>query len=208
MSISKLSAVRRRDPYLERELKTYDQPLPSREYILQILEEQGKPVSFDAVCVLLDIQAHELELLQRRLRAMEREAQVLRNRKGSYILPERASLIAGRIEGHPDGYGFLVPDDAGEDLFLEAKQMSKVLHRDRALVRVVGVDRKGRREGVIVEVLERANRLVVGRLVVEHGITLVVPENRRINQDILVTPDGKGGASSGAVVTVEIIEQP
>ncbi|WP_300337592.1 ribonuclease R [Accumulibacter sp.] len=208
MSISKLSAVRRRDPYLERELKTYEQPLPSREYILQVLEEQGKPVSFDAVCVLLDIQVHELELLQRRLRAMEREAQVLRNRKGSYILPERASLIAGRIEGHPDGYGFLVPDDAGEDLFLEAKQMSKVLHRDRALVRVVGVDRKGRREGVIVEVLERANRLVVGRLVVEHGITLVVPENRRINQDILVTPDGKGGASSGAVVTVEIIEQP
>uniref|UniRef100_UPI0025C1E496 winged-helix domain-containing protein n=1 Tax=Candidatus Accumulibacter sp. ACC003 TaxID=2823334 RepID=UPI0025C1E496 len=100
MSISKLSAVRRADPYLERELKTYDQPLPSREYILQILEEQGKPVSFDAVCALLDIQPHELELLQRRLRAMEREAQLLRNRKGSYILTERASLIAGRIEGH------------------------------------------------------------------------------------------------------------
>jgi ribonuclease R len=83
---------------------------------------------------------------------MEREAQLLRNRKGSFILPERASLIAGRIEGHPDGYGFLVPDDAGEDLFLEARQMSKVLHGDRALVRVVGVDRRGRREGVIVEV--------------------------------------------------------
>jgi ribonuclease R len=142
-------------------LKTYEQPLPSREYILQILEEQGKPVSFDALCVLLDIRKHELELLQRRLRAMEREAQLLRNRKGSFILPERASLIAGRVEGHPDGYGFLVPDDAGEDLFLEARQMSKALHGDRALVRVVGVDRRGRREGVIVEVIERANSRVV-----------------------------------------------
>ncbi len=208
MSISKLSAVRRRDPHLERELKTYDQPLPSREYLLQILEEQGRPVSFEALCALLDIQSHELELLQRRLRAMEREAQLLRNRKGSFILPERASLIAGRIEGHPDGYGFLIPDDGGEDLFLEAKQMSKVLHRDRALVRVVGVDRKGRREAVIVEVLERANRMVVGRVLVEHGITLVVPENRRINQDILVAPEGGRSVPSGAVVTVEIIEQP
>jgi len=208
MSISKLSTVRRADPFLERELKTYEQPLPSREYILQILEEQGKPVSFDALCVLLDIRKHELELLQRRLRAMEREAQLLRNRKGSFILPERASLIAGRIEGHPDGYGFLVPDDAGEDLFLEARQMSKALHGDRALVRVVGVDRRGRREGVIVEVIERANSRVVGRVLVEHGITLVVPENRRINQDILVTPDSRSSVRSGEVVTVEIIEQP
>jgi ribonuclease R len=208
MSISKLSATRRRDPYFERELKRYEQPLPSREFILQILQEQGKPVAFDELCVLLDVQKIELEAFQRRLRAMEREAQLLRNRKGSYILPERASLIAGRIEGHPDGYGFLVPDDGSEDLSLEARQMSKVLHRDRALVRVVGIDRRGRRDGVIVEVLERANSRVVGRVLLEHGITVVVPENRRINQDILVAPGGVVSARAGEVVTVEIIEQP
>jgi ribonuclease R len=204
----KLSAVRRRDPYLERELKRYENPLPSREYILQVLEEQGRPVPFEELRELLDIDKLELDAFQRRLRAMEREAQLLRNRKGSYILPERASLIAGRVEGHPDGYGFLVPDDGSEDLSLEARQMTKVLHRDRALVRVVGVDRRGRREGVIVEVLERANTRVVGRVLIEHGITLVVPENRRINQDILVAPGGGGTAISGQVVTVEIIEQP
>ncbi|MBK7952908.1 MAG: ribonuclease R [Candidatus Accumulibacter sp.] len=208
MSIINLSAIRRRDPYLERELKRYEQPLPSREYILQILEEQARPVSFDEVFVLLDIEKSELDAFQRRLRAMEREAQLMRNRKGSYILPERASLIAGRVEGHPDGYGFLIPDDGSEDLSLEARQMSKVLHRDRALVRVVGIDRRGRREGVIVEVLERANSRVVGRVLLEHGITVVVPENRRINQDILVAPDGGIRAKSGEVVTVEIIEQP
>jgi ribonuclease R len=204
----KLSTVRRRDPYLERELKRYENPLPSREYILQVLEEQGRPVPFEELRELLDIDKLELDAFQRRLRAMEREAQLLRNRKGSYILPERASLIAGRVEGHPDGYGFLVPDDGSEDLSLEARQMTKVLHRDRALVRVIGVDRRGRREGVIVEVLERANTRVVGRVLIEHGITLVVPENRRINQDILVAPGGGGTAISGQVVTVEIIEQP
>jgi ribonuclease R len=208
MSIKKLSKIRKNDPFFERESKNYDQPLPSREYILQILEEQGKPVAFEELCALLDMREHEFEMFQRRLGAMEREAQLMRNRKGAYIVPERASLIAGRIDGHADGYGFLVPDDGGDDLFLETKQMSKVLHGDRALARVVGLDRKGRREGVIVEVLERANSMVVGRVLIEHGITVVVPENRRINQDILVTPEQSIKAAAGQVVMVEIIEQP
>ena len=208
MSIKKLSKIRKNDPHFQREVAKYEQPLPSREYILQFVEEQGKPVSFEELCALLDIHQAEFEMFQRRLGAMEREAQLMRNRKGAYIVPERASLIAGRIEGHADGYGFLVPDDGGDDLFLDAKQMSKVLHRDRALVRVIGLDRKGRREGAIVEVLERANSRVVGRVLVEHGITVVVPENRRINQDILVTPDKKSKVKAGQVVMVEIIELP
>jgi ribonuclease R len=208
MSIKKLSRIRKNDPHFEREVARYERPLPSREYVLQVLVDQGKPVSFEQLCALLDINQLEHEMFQRRLAAMEREAQLMRNRKGSYILPELASLIAGRVEGHADGYGFLVPDDGGDDLFLDAKQMSKVLHRDRALARVVGLDRKGRREGEIVEVLERANSRVVGRVMIEHGITVVVPENRRINQDILVTPDKKHKVKAGQVVMVEIIEQP
>jgi ribonuclease R len=208
MSIKKLSRIRKDDPHFEREVAKYEQPLPSREYVLQVVEEQGKPVSFDELCTLLDIDQVEHEMFQRRLAAMERVAQLMRNRKGSYIVPEHASLIAGRIEGHVDGYGFLVPDDGGDDLFLDAKQMSRVLHRDRALVRVTGLDRKGRREGAIVEVLERANSKVVGRVLIEHGITVVVPENRRINQDILVPPDKKTKVKAGQVVMVEIIEQP
>ena len=208
MSIKKLSKIRKNDPHFQREAAKYQQPLPSREYILSVVADQGKPVSFDQLCALLDIRKHEYEMFQRRLAAMEREAQLMRNRKGSFIVPERASLIAGRVEGHSDGYGFLVPDDGGDDLFLDAKQMTKVLHRDRALARVIGVDRKGRREGAIVEVLERANSKVVGRVLIEHGIAVVVPENKRISQDILVTPDNKFRANAGQVVVVEIIEQP
>jgi ribonuclease R len=208
MSIKKLSKTRRNDPHFAREVAKYEHPLPSREYVLQVLEEQGKPVSFEELGALLDIHQQESEMFQRRLAAMERGAQLMRNRKGSYIVPERASLIAGRVEGHADGYGFFIPDEGGDDLFLDAKQMSRVLHRDRALVRVVGMDRRGRREGVIVEVLERANSRVVGRVLVEHGITVVVPENRRINQDILVAPEKRSKARAGQVVIVEIIEQP
>jgi ribonuclease R len=86
--------------------------------------------------------------------------------------------------------------------------MSKVLHRDRALARVVGIDRRGRREGVIVEVLERANSRVVGRVLLEHGITVVVPENPAHQPG----HPGRAGrwyqGEAGEVVTVEIIEQP
>ena len=166
MSIKKLSKVRKNDPFFDREAAKYEMPLPSREYILQALADQGKPVSFTRLCDLLDIRDNELDSFARRLAAMEREAQLMRNRKEAYILPERASLIAGRIDGHADGYGFLIPDDGSEDLFLDAKQMTKVLHRDRALVRMTGLDRKGRPEAAIVEVLERANNRVVGRVLI------------------------------------------
>ena len=210
MSTRKLSKIRKSDPHFEREVKKYEHPLPSREYIAQVLIDQGMPVGFEQLCALLDIHKDEGEMFQRRLGAMEREGELMKNRKGSYLVPEHANLIPGRIEGHPDGYGFLVPDDGGDDIYLEPKQMSKVLHRDRALVRVVGTDRKGRSEGAIVEVLERANSRVVGRVLVEHGITLVAPENRRISQDILVPPDSKAKfkPKAGQVVVVEIIEQP
>ena len=134
----------------------------------------------------------------------------MRNRKGAYILPERASLTPGRIQGHPDGYGFLIPDDRSADIFLDQHQMAKVLHGDRALVRLTGVDRKGRPEGSIVDVIERANTRVVGRVLVEHGLVFVVPENKRIAQDILVPPEkrAKIRPQSGQVVMVDIIEQP
>jgi ribonuclease R len=210
MSRKKPSKIRRADPFFERESARYDAPLPSREYISQILADEGRPLPFVELTELLDIADHEREMFQRRLGAMEREGQLLRNRKGDYILPERASLTPGRVQGHPDGYGFLIPDDGGADIFLDQRQMGKVLHGDRALVRVIGVDRKGRPEGSIVEVTERANSKLVGRVFVEHGVVIVVPENKRISQDILVPPEKKAKIKpeSGQVVMVEIVEQP
>ena len=210
MSRKKLSKTRRADPFFEREVARYEFPLPSREYVSQILADEGRPVTFAELTGLLDIADSEREMFQRRLGAMEREGQLMRNRKGAYILPERASLTPGKIQGHPDGYGFLIPDDGSADVFVDQHQMGKVLHGDRALVRVTGVDRKGRPEGSIVEVTERANTRVVGRVFVEHGVVFVVPENRRIAQDILVPPEKKAKikAQSGQVVMVDIIEQP
>ena len=206
--MKKKNNLRLQDPYLEREREQYEHPLPSREFILQILAEQGAPVSDEELLQLLLIEAHEEELFARRLRAMERDGQIMRNRKRAICVMEKLDLVKGKVQGHPDGFGFLIPEDGSADMFLSEKEMHKVLHGDVVMVRQSGVDRRGRPEAKIVEVLERANNRVVGRLYEEHGIRFVVAENRRITQDILVAPGESGGANSGQVVILEILQQP
>ena len=196
------------DPHAAREASRYEQPLPSREYILQIMEEEGAPVSVELLYKLLKISKGEQDVLNRRLGAMERDGQIMRNRKGALCLAEKLDLIAGRVQGHADGFGFLVPDVGGEDLFLSPKEMSQVLHGDRVMVRHAGVDRRGRPEGKIVEVLERSTKRLVGRLIRERGVVLVAAEDRRINQDVLIPPGQDMKAQAGQVVMVELIEQP
>jgi ribonuclease R len=200
--------LRLADPYLERERSRYPNPLPSREWIVHALEEQGVPVEPAQLMRLLAIRDDEIEAFERRLQAMERAGQIIRNRRGAICVVRKLGLIQGRVEGHRDGYGFLIPDDGSPDLFLSPWEMGKLLHGDRAVVRETGVDRRGRREGVVVEVLERANRRVVGRLHEEQGFAFVVAEDKRISQDLLVPHEGLAGAKPGQVVVAEITQQP
>ncbi|WP_374483037.1 ribonuclease R [Zoogloea sp.] len=175
---------------------------------MQTLAEHGVPLAFANLATALDILPVELEFFERRMFAMERDGQVMRNRRGDYLLPSKADLIRGTVQGHPDGYGFVVTDEEGPDVFLSPNEMREVLHGDRVMVRLAGTDRRGRPEGKIVEVLERANTRIVGRVLVEHGVARVVPENRRIAQEVLLAPGGKKKVAAGQVVVVELIEQP
>ncbi len=200
--------IRELDPFLERERAQYENPLPSREYILQLLAEKGVPLDEEELCGMLHIEPHEAELFTRRLRAMERDGQIMRNRKRAICIMDKLDLIKGKVQGHPDGFGFLIPDDDSADLVLSAKEMHKVLHGDTVMARVSGMDRRGRREASIVEVLVHGTTRLVGRLFAEHGILFVVAENRRISQDILVAPGENCGAQAGQVVMLELIQQP
>jgi len=128
------------------------------------------PVEQDELCSLLKIELHEEELFSRRLKAMVRDGQIMRNRKRAICVMDKLDLIKGKVQGHPDGFGFLIPDDGSADLVLSSKEMHKALHGDIVMARVGGEDRRGRREANIVEVLEPANTRVVGRLYEEHGI--------------------------------------
>jgi ribonuclease R len=198
------------DPFAEREALNYADPIPSREMIMQVLSNVGEPLTRQQVGVVLGLhESTELEALKRRLRAMERDGQLIRNRRGGYCLPEKMDLIKGRVIAHPDGFGFLVPEeDTGGDLFLSARQMRQVFHGDVVIACVSGIDKRGRREGTLVEVLERHTQQIVGRFVCDHGIRLVVPDNKRIIHDILISEEHQGSAKDGQIVVVELIEQP
>ena len=197
------------DPHSQREAEKYENPIPSREVILQLLAEQGQPLDFATLTEALHLHdERDVDALKKRLRAMERDGQLLYNRRRQYVPIERTDLIAGRVIGHPDGFGFLKPDDGTPDLFLHAKQMHGLMHGDRALCSVRGLDPKGRREGAVVEVLERGTTQVVGRYFMEGNIGFVTPDNSRISQDIMIPPDAAGNAKPGQIVVAAIVEQP
>jgi len=197
------------DPHAEREAGKYATPIPSREFIISVLTDSGRLMTREELASAVGLHSDDdLEALRRRLRAMERDGQLLRNRKGGYGLVDRMDLVRGRIIGHPDGFGFLVPEEGGEDLFLGPRQMRQAMNGDRVVARVVGIDRRGRREGAIVEVLERNTHRVVGRIYFENGISFVVPDHKRLTQDIRIPPDAVGGARHGQFVSAQIVEQP
>jgi len=188
-------------------LKHPTHTIPSREEILGVFRQAQGPLDSGALARALQVNPEAEGVLARRLNAMERDGQLRANPAGEYALTDHSSFISGRISAHRDGFGFVIPDEGGEDLFLPDKEMQKVLHGDRVLARVVGTDRRGRAEGTIVEVTERANTHVIGRLLNENGVWVVAPEDKRIGQDILVS-GSPGKAKSGQVVSVELLEQP
>ena len=212
MTKHKNKSKRINDPHAAREASRYETPLPSRELILTTMAEQGVPLNAEQLYELLDISDTEREIFNRRLSAMEREGQIMQNRKGALCITDKLDLIAGVVQGHPDGFGFLIPDDKtkanGEDLFLSPKEMSQVMHGDRAMVRMSGLDRRGRPEGKIVEVLDRRTQKLVGRVIQSSGVTIVAAEDKRVNKDILIPYHLDMGAKSGQVVMVELTEQP
>ncbi|MBC3955635.1 MULTISPECIES: ribonuclease R [Pseudomonas] len=197
------------DPEAAREAEKYENPIPSRELILQHLAERGSPASREQLVEEFGLVTEDqFEALRRRLRAMERDAQLIYTRRGTYAPVDKLDLILGRISGHRDGFGFLVPDDGSDDLFMSPAQMRLVFDGDRALARVSGLDRRGRREGVVVEVISRGHESIVGRYYEESGIGFVIPDNPKIQQEVLVTPGRNNGAKIGQFVEVKITHWP
>jgi ribonuclease R len=186
----------------------FDPDVPSREAILKALRSAGAPLSPVELAERMGVERPATMVgFERRLGAMERDGQLMPNRKGVLLLATKLDFVAGKVLGHRDGFGFLLRDDGGPDLFLSPREMLKVLHGDRVLVKPSG-EYRGKPEGTIVEVIERRTNKLVGRFLHEHGLSIVVPEDQRIKHDILIPPSDTNGAQHGQVVSVEIMEQP
>ncbi len=197
------------DPFLEREAEKYEFPVPSREFILAHLAKRETPVSREELAQDLDITGEDqVEGLRRRLRAMERDGQLIFTRRQCYALPERLDLLRGTVIGHRDGFGFLRVEGRKDDLYLSAEQMKMAIHGDVVLAQPLGADRKGRREARIVRVLVPKTSQIVGRYFTDAGSAFVVPDDSRLSFDILVPPESTGGARMGFVVVVELTQRP
>ena len=188
---------------------SFDKPIPSRNLILKTLAQHAGPLTFDELVVELGLGDHDpLDAIEKRLIAMTRDGQIVQNRNGAYGPVSRMNLIAGEIQAHRDGFGFLIPDAGGPDVFLAPRQMRSLMNGDRALVRITGKDHRGRPEGALAEIIQRASRDVVGRLHIEQGVSYVIPENPRVQQDVLVPPDQRAGARHGQMVVAELTSLP
>ena len=197
------------DPFAAREAEKYDNPVPSREAIMAVLEEAGQPKSLGRILTALGVDDEDGKIaIRRRLKAMVRDGQLLRNRKNLFGLARQMGMVCGLIQGHPDGFGFVIPEAGGDDIFLSAREMRQVLHGDKVMVRAVEGDRRGKLEGSIVEVLQRNNQTVLGHYHIDSGIGYVIPDDRRIGQDILIPQGQAAEAQQGQIVVAVIDRQP
>jgi len=176
--------------------------------IVDALTREGAPLDADELASRMQLERQDRRAFDAALAELVRSGEVVRNRAGALLVAKKIALVAGKIEGHPDGFGFLEPDDGGPDIYLPFVEMRKAMHGDRATVRVTGQDARGRPRGDIVEVIAGANRRIVGRVHAKHGVMFLIPEDKRIAQQILLPPAEAGRAKSGQVVSVELVAQP
>ena len=204
--------LREKDPFLEREKQRYEHPLPSREWIIELLEQKGVPSKIEVLARELAITEEEYEFFERRLKAMARDGQVLINRRGAVCAADKLDLVKCRVEAHKDGFGFAVPltPTKDGDFVLYERQMRGIMHGDIVTVRPAGIDRRGRREGTVLDIVERAQSKVVGRFYMDRGVAILEAEDKRLNQSIVLEPDSVAHfkPESGQVIVGEIETYP
>jgi ribonuclease R len=198
------------DPNLRSESVKYDRPVASRDYLLQLINDEKVPVSHEHIAEKLQYEDEDsIEAVRRRLRAMARDGQIFRNRRGGYLSFNHMDLEKGVVQTHPDGFGFLKPESGGKDIFLAERQMRKLMNGDKAAVKVSGYDkRRDRSEGELISVLERAHQSVVGRYHREGGIDFLIPDDKRLTRDILLNRDIGHTAKPGDIAVVRITDYP
>ncbi|KAA0452055.1 MAG: ribonuclease R [Candidatus Thioglobus sp.] len=189
------------DPHQKREADKYENPIPSREYIIDKIK--GKPLSFYDLVDELELDGKQKKPLTHRLKAMVRDCQLSMDREGLYqVFDEQKDIMTGIINANPKGFGFVILDEGGDDLRLSAYQMKQAFHGDRVKARII--DQRGDSE--IVEVLEGL-KTVVGRLHIGDSESWIVVDDKRICNNIIINNVASDNKNE-QIVVVKISTRP
>jgi ribonuclease R len=180
----------------------------SSEELLQIMEEEDRPLLLREILRRLDLQKEQRQKAREYLRDLAEEGKVVRIRGNRYGLPSKMSLIVGRIKTHPDGYGFVIPEVEGEeDIFIGPRNLKEAMHGDRVVARIESIRRKGK-EGRVIRILERKMRKVVGKFMRAKNYSYIIPEDERILQEVFIPEGETKRARPNQIVVAEITRYP
>ena len=182
-----------------------------KETLLSFMREEAyRPMDIQELVTVFDINPDEYKAFKRALKVMELEGSIVRTKKDKFAVPERLGLIKGKLQAHKKGFGFLIPEEEGErDVFIPSSFINGAMNNDRVLVQITRDDINGKkREGEVIEILERANTKIIGVYEDNRNFGFVVPEDTRLNQDIFISKKDKNGAMHGDVVIVEVTRWP
>ena len=179
-----------------------------KETLLSFMREEAyRPMDIQELVSVFDINPDEYKAFKKVIKTMEKEGLIIRTKKDKFGVPERLGLVSGKLEVKAKGFGFLIPDLEGEkDVFIPSSSMNGAMNNDRVLVQITKEDINGkRREGEVNEVLERANKSIIGVYEDSRNFGFVVPEDTRLNQDIFIPKKDRNGANDGDLVICEVI---
>jgi ribonuclease R len=200
---------KKNDPHRHREKQKYQNPVPSREFILEHLNEVKKPVALPELLADFGlIKPEEQDGFLYRLKAMLRDGQLYKDRSGGFTPVDSKNLLAGTVQGHPDGYGFVIVEGEHDDIFLSEKEMKGVFPGDHVLVRLKSSRSRRRKEGRIIKVVQRHTKELVGRLIMGNGQAYVQPDDRSCSHRILLNSKDTKGAAADDYVVIRIVQQP
>jgi ribonuclease R len=190
-------------------MKPYNHGVPGSADIMAEMERCGVPLGFKALISRFGIKGEKpRQALQKQLKKLVRQGRLLLNRREEYCLIAKIDAIVGKVSAHRDGFGFLIPEEGGDDIFMPPHEMRQLLDGDRVAVHLAGTDRKGRPKGSLVEVLERGKSTAVGRFITERGLAYVVETASRSQDRYLIAATDTAGAKDGQMVKVEIVDYP
>jgi len=180
----------------------------SVEKILELMKEEDRPLLLREILRRLGLQKELGQKARESLKDLADEGKVVRIRGNRYGLPSKMNLIVGRVKTHPDGYGFIIPEEEGEeDIFISPRNLKEAMHGDRVVARIESIRRKGK-EGSVIRILERKTRKVVGKFMRAKNYSYIIPEDERILQEVFIPEGETKRARPNQIVVAEITQYP